>query len=92
MIDFTEANAVLQEHELPELQSEGRMYASYGIEFGVQVDPEAETADVVYAGTGEPVEDSLTGLGLAQAAQIAGLMNRREGPWVDAIRPGADSG
>ncbi len=92
MIDFTEANAVLEENELPSLRSQGRLYASYGVEFGVQVDPEAEMADVVYSASGEPVRDELTGLGLAQAAQIAALMNRREGPWVDSIRPGADSG
>ena len=85
MIDFQEANAVLERVDMPELENQGRVLASYGEQFGVQVDPETELADVVLSGDGETVTDELTQLPFEEAAEIAALLNDRGGPWFDRV-------
>lgn len=85
MIDLEHANAILQDLEMPELENQGRVLASYGEEFGVQLDPENGLADVVLSGDGEVVTDELTRLPFAEAAEIAMLLNARRGPWYDRV-------
>jgi|GEM_PF-4874876 len=85
MIDLEQANAVLEGLDMPALENQGRVLASYGEEFGLQVDPETELADVVLSGDGEAVTDELTQLPFAEAAEIAMLLNARRGPWYDRV-------
>jgi len=89
MIDLEQANAILDDLDMPELENQGRMLASYGEEFGVQLDPESELADVVLSGDGETVTDELTQLPFAEAAEIANLLNARQGPWYDRVKEGS---
>lgn len=89
MIDLEEANALPERFELPDLEDEGGLYASYGVEFGVQLDPESELADVVDSGDGESVTDEMTAMGLAQAAEIAMLLHDQDGPLSERVDRGA---
>jgi len=84
-MDIDRANAILEDLDLPALENQGRVLASYGERFGVQVDPGTELADVVLSGDGEAVTDELTRLQFAEAAEIAMLLNDSRGPWYDRV-------
>jgi len=92
VIDLEEINALLDRFELPELENQGGLYASYGVQVGIQLDPESELADVVYSGDGESVTDEMTAMGLAQATEIAMLLNHQVGPWGERIDRGVAGG
>jgi len=84
-MDVDRANAILEDLDLPALENQGAVLASYGERFGVQVDPDSELADVVLSGDGEAVTDELTKLEFREAAEIAMLLNDQSGPWYDRV-------